>query len=263
MISHDRDFLDAWSARSCTSRAANASLRGQLFGGRSFPRRASGDPAIHVRQAATRGRRLARLRRTAFAPKHQGEAGPERLKALARMEQIAPAHVDTPFHFAFAPPTGMSDPCCNWKTRPSLRRKPHPAGPDSHLRPGSRIGLLGRNGAGKSTLVKLLAAEIANRPRNPASRRNLAIGYFAQHQLEQLRADESPLQHLVRQEPASREQELRDYLVASIFAATWSARPVDAFRAVRKRAWCSLCSSGSDQPPAPGRTDQPPRPGNA
>jgi ATP-binding cassette subfamily F protein 3 len=80
------------------------------------------------------------------------------------------------------------------------------------VRPGARLGLLGRNGAGKSTLIKLLAGEIAPLAGERREGRNLAVGYFAQHQIEQLRPDESPLQHLVRQEPQTREQELRDYL---------------------------------------------------
>src|ERR1043166_2727887 len=80
------------------------------------------------------------------------------------------------------------------------------------LRPGARIGLLGPNGAGKSTLIKLLAGEIAPVSGKRIEGRGLAIGYFAQHQLEQLRPEESPLWHMVRQEPRTKEQSLRDYL---------------------------------------------------
>ncbi|KAA1346616.1 ATP-binding cassette domain-containing protein, partial [Escherichia coli] len=81
-----------------------------------------------------------------------------------------------------------------------------------NLVPGSRIGLLGRNGAGKSTLIKLLAGEL-----NPVSgeiglAKGIKLGYFAQHQLEFLRADESPIQHLARLAPQEMEQKLRDYL---------------------------------------------------
>ena len=83
---------------------------------------------------------------------------------------------------------------------------------DLALRPGARIGLLGPNGAGKSTLVKLLAGELAPLEGKRHEGRGLAIGYFAQHQVEQLRPSESPLQHLVRLDPNVREQELRDYL---------------------------------------------------
>ena len=80
------------------------------------------------------------------------------------------------------------------------------------LRPGERVGLLGRNGAGKSTLIKLLAHELRLASGRRLEGKGLATGYFAQHQLETLRPDESALQHMVRLDPQTREQELRDYL---------------------------------------------------
>ena len=72
------------------------------------------------------------------------------------------------------------------------------------LRPGARIGLLGPNGAGKSTLIKVLADELAPHAGLRTEGKGLSIGYFAQHQLEQLRSDESPLWHLARQEPRTK-----------------------------------------------------------
>nr|VUD25168.1 glutathione ABC transporter ATP-binding protein [Salmonella sp. NCTC 7297] len=81
-----------------------------------------------------------------------------------------------------------------------------------NLVPGSRIGLLGRNGAGKSTLIKLLAGELEPLYGEIGLAKGIKLGYFAQHQLEYLRADESPLQHLARLAPQELEQKLRDYL---------------------------------------------------
>ena len=120
-----------------------------------------------------------------------------RIKMLERMELIAPAHVDNPFRFSFRAPESLPNPL--------LKMEKVSAGYgdriilDSiklNLVPGSRIGLLGRNGAGKSTLIKLLAGELAPVSGEIGLAKGIKLGYFAQHQLEYLRADESPLQHL-------------------------------------------------------------------
>ncbi|HET6719681.1 MAG TPA: ATP-binding cassette domain-containing protein, partial [Rhodocyclaceae bacterium] len=97
------------------------------------------------------------------------------------------------------------------------------------LRPGDRIGLLGRNGAGKSTLVKLLAGELAPLSGVRREGKNLVIGYFNQHCVEALRPDESPLQHLMRIEPLTREQELRDFIGGFDFRGDMATRAVAPF----------------------------------
>ena len=122
-----------------------------------------------------------------------------RIKMLERMELIAPAHVDNPFHFSFKKSEFLPSPL--------LMMEKVVAGYDEkivleqiklNLVPGSRIGLLGRNGAGKSTLIKLLAGELAPKEGHINLAQGVQLGYFAQHQLEYLRPDESALWHLSR-----------------------------------------------------------------
>jgi ATP-binding cassette subfamily F protein 3 len=94
------------------------------------------------------------------------------------------------------------------------------------LRPGARLGLLGRNGAGKSTMMKLLAGVLAPLAGQRVEGKGLQIGYFAQHQLEQLRPDESALWHLTRLSPKTREQELRDFIGGFNFHGDQATEPV-------------------------------------
>ncbi len=214
MISHDRDFLDAVVGQILHIEAGLMKLYTGNYSTfeRTRAERLALQQAMHDKQQ----REVAHLH--AYVERFRAKASKarqaqSRLKALARMELISAAHVDTPFEFRFLDPVGFSDPL--------LTLEDATAGYGEHvvldklkftLRPGSRIGLLGRNGAGKSTLVKLLAGEIDAIGGKRVDGRHLHIGYFAQHQMERLRPDESPLQHLVRQEPRTREQELRNYL---------------------------------------------------
>ncbi|KAB8312324.1 ABC transporter ATP-binding protein [Erwinia endophytica] len=136
-----------------------------------------------------------------------------RIKMLERMELIAPAHVDNPFTFSFRTPENLPTPLLNMeKVSAGYGEHVILKAIKLNLVPGSRIGLLGRNGAGKSTLIKLLAGELAPLQGDIGLAKGVKLGYFAQHQLELLRTDESPLQHLVRLAPNVLEQQLRDYL---------------------------------------------------
>src|SRR6202034_2604245 len=154
-----------------------------------------------------------------------------RLKALERMQRIAPAHVDSPFDFEFRQPDKLPRPLlalenqsAGYGERVLLERV------DLTISPGARIALLGRNGAGKSTLMKLLAGELAGLAGTRTEARGLVLGYFAQHQLEQLAADDSPLGNLKRLGGAlaarATEQELRDFLAGFGFAGERVFAPV-------------------------------------
>ncbi|QIQ20602.1 ABC transporter ATP-binding protein [Zophobihabitans entericus] len=153
-----------------------------------------------------------------------------RIKMLERMELIAPAHVDNPFHFSFRAPDSLPSPLLMMeKVVAGYGDKIILEQIKLNLVPGSRIGLLGRNGAGKSTLIKLLASELE--PKNGVINlaKGIKLGYFAQHQLETLRADESPLWHLAKLAPTNTEQELRNYLGGFDFRGDKVTEPTKTF----------------------------------
>jgi len=136
-----------------------------------------------------------------------------RIKALERMQELLPAHVDSQFSFSFREPDALP--------MPLLTMDKVSAGYGDllildqiklNLVPGSRIGLLGRNGAGKSTLIKLLSNELKPFSGKLEVNPNAKIGYFAQHQLEFLRLDDTPLDHLSRLAPDEKELPLRNFL---------------------------------------------------
>ncbi|WP_436877325.1 ABC transporter ATP-binding protein [Siccibacter turicensis] len=214
LISHDRDFLDPVVDKIIHIEQQN--LFEYTGNYSSFERQRATRLAQQQATYESQQERVAHLQ--SFIDRFKAKASKakqaqSRIKMLERMELIAPAHVDNPFHFSFRAPESLPNPL--------LKMEKVSAGYgdriilDSiklNLVPGSRIGLLGRNGAGKSTLIKLLAGELAPLSGDIGLAKGIKLGYFAQHQLEFLRADESPLQHLARLAPQELEQKLRDYL---------------------------------------------------
>lgn len=139
-----------------------------------------------------------------------------RVKALARMQELAPVRLDSRIQFTLPTPEHMPDPLLRLVetdlgyTHPSVSTILQKVTVD--IRSGSRIGVLGMNGAGKSTLIKTLAGELKPLTGEFIPSARLTIGYFAQHQLDMIDARLSPIQHLQRIAPDMREQELRNYL---------------------------------------------------
>jgi ATP-binding cassette, subfamily F, member 3 len=231
LVSHDRDFLDA----SVTHVAHIEGQRLTLYTGNysSFEEqraaRLAGQQALFEKQR----REIAHI--TQFVERFRAKAtkarqAQSRLKALDRLERVAPAHVDAPFDFEFPAPARapsplltLEDAALGYADRTVLERV------QLTLPPGSRLGLLGANGAGKSTLIKAIAGELPPLRGRRVEGYGLVTGYFAQHQLEHLRPDESPLQHLARLEPAARELELRSYLGHFDFRGAMADAPVGDF----------------------------------
>jgi ATP-binding cassette subfamily F protein 3 len=231
LISHDRDFLDRIADHIVHLEQQRATLYSGNYSGFEQIRAArlanqqveyekQQREITHIRSYVDRFRAKATKARQAQS----------RLKALERMELIGPAHVDSPFHFSFLPP--------HKNPHPLLQLDSISAGygetailqhVDLSIEPGQRIGLLGPNGAGKSTLIKLLAGELTplRGERRPAL--ELRVGYFAQHQLEQLDPGASPLQHLQRLDAQAPEQSLRDFLGGFGFRGDRVLEPVAPF----------------------------------
>ncbi|MDO9987078.1 ABC transporter ATP-binding protein [Glaesserella parasuis] len=158
-----------------------------------------------------------------------------RVKALEKMELIAPAYADSPFSFEFREPLSLPNPLLMMeKVSAGYGERTVLQSVKLNLVPGSRIGLLGRNGAGKSTLIKLLAGEIQAQSGHTQLAKGVQLGYFAQHQLDTLRADESALWHLARLAPEKTEQELRNYLGGFAFHGDKVKQTVSSFSSGEK-----------------------------
>ncbi|MGI9301348.1 MAG: ATP-binding cassette domain-containing protein [Gammaproteobacteria bacterium] len=214
LISHDRDLLD----QICTHTLHIERQRVEYGAGnysvfeRRRAARLAGQQAAHQKQQTEIAHMRAFVERFRYKASKARQAQ-SRLKALERMEQIASAHVDSPFCFSFRSPDKLQSPL--------LRLEHAQAGYDNtavltdlnvSLQPGDRIALLGRNGAGKSTLVKLLALELSLMQGQRLTAKELNTGYFAQHQIEQLNPQQCALWHLRRLDDKAAEKDLRAHL---------------------------------------------------
>jgi len=228
LISHDRDFLDAIADQ--VAHIEQRTMR--LYAGNysAFERQRAERLAQQQSSYERQQREIAHMHK--FVERFRAKAtkarqAQSRIKALERMELIAPAHVDSPFHFGFDQPDHLPHPLlrldnasAGYNGTPVIERV------RLDLNPGDRIGLLGPNGAGKSTLIKVLAGDLALLSGRVETAQYLESGYFAQHQLDQLRLDQSPLEHIQRVDPQAREQSLRDYLGGFGFVGDRALGPV-------------------------------------
>ena len=219
IISHDRDFLDAVVDGIVSFEQQSLVLYSGNYSAfeRTRAERLAQQQVQYEKQQAERAHMEDFVRRFR-AKATKARQAQSRLKALDRMAEIAPAHIDSPFRFSLPSSDKTSDPLIDLREADIGYRD---SGGDDKvivrkvqlgIQPGRRIGLLGPNGAGKSSLIKTLAGELPLLRGERLCGEHLAIGYFAQHQLEALDGAASPLLHLQRLSPDASEQSLRDFL---------------------------------------------------
>jgi len=219
LISHDRDFLDSVMThiahiehQSMTIYSGNYSqferVRAEQLAQQQVLYERQQQEIKHIQSFVDRFK----------AKATKAKQAQSRVKTLEKMELITQAHVDSPFHFEFHAPEKIPNPLIslddiklgyssNSGDVTTILEHVH-----INLQPGSRIGLLGHNGAGKSTFIKLLANELTAQSGRVERSSELRIGYFAQHQLEQLHPDDTPMEHFQRLDKRASEQSLRNHL---------------------------------------------------
>ncbi|MCQ4312504.1 ATP-binding cassette domain-containing protein [Pseudomonas stutzeri] len=228
LISHDRDFLDEVVGNVVHVEQRKLTL---YRGGYSAFERARAERLAQQQQAFEK-QQAQREHMEDFIRRFKAKASKarqaqSRIKALEKLEELAPAHIDSPFDFVFREADKVSSPLLDLaEGRLGYGDKVVLDKVKLQLVPGARIGLLGPNGAGKSTLIKTLANELQPLSGRLQRGENLVIGYFAQHQLDALDPRASPLLHLQRIAPGEREQVLRDFLGGFDFRGNRCDEPV-------------------------------------
>ena len=236
IISHDRDFLDGVVGVIVHIDAKKLKRYSGNYSDFERQRAASIVLAAGMMEKQAREREHLESFINRFRAKaSKAKQAQSRMKMLAKMEELAPIHVSAPFSFEFRDPLKAPDPLLVMEAVDAGYRIE--GDPDKTivrdvtftLQSGERFGLLGINGAGKSTLIKTIAGELAPLAGTATFNKGLVIGYFAQHQVEMLRTDESPVWHLARIAGRVREQELRSFLGMFNFAGDMALSSIENF----------------------------------
>ncbi len=238
VISHDRDFLD--EVVNVVVHVDERKLKRYAGNYSAFERQRAAQLELAAGAIEKQLRQRAHLQ--SFINRFKAQASKarqaqSRIKALAKMEELAPLRAAAEFSFEFREPDRAPDPLL----RMDAVQAGYPAadagaadkivikGINFSLQGGQRIGLLGVNGAGKSTFIKTIAGELQALGGEAIFGKGLSIGYFAQHQVEMLRHDESPLWHMIKLAPGTREQELRNFLGGFNFAGAMATSSIAPF----------------------------------
>jgi ATP-binding cassette subfamily F protein 3 len=241
IISHDRDFLD--EVVNVIVHIDERKLKRYTANYSGFERQRAAQIILAAGALEKQQRQRAHLE--SFVNRFKAQASKarqaqSRMKALAKMEELAPLRAAAEFSFEFREPLAAPNPLLVMEDVNAgyhlldehgdvVGDKTIVSGIKFSLQIGQRIGLLGVNGAGKSTLIKTIAGELAPLTGDATMGKGLSIGYFAQHQVEMLRHDESPLWHLAKIAPTVREQELRNFLGGFNFPGTMVTSSIAPF----------------------------------
>jgi ATP-binding cassette subfamily F protein 3 len=230
LISHDRSFLDKVIDHVISFEYKNLFLyRGNFtsYEIQRAERMAQQQAALEKQQ-----RRKAEIEdfvRRFRAKASKARQAQSRLKELQRMQDIAPAHIDSPFRFEFFVPEKSSDDLMSIKKAEVGFTEPLIKNVSLKLHGDSRIGLLGFNGAGKSTLLKTIASQLTFLTGDIVSSKHLKVGYFAQHQVDVMDMQASPMLMMQRLDPKVREQEVRNFLGGFDFRGDRVSEPIHNF----------------------------------
>ena len=231
IISHDRDFLNAATTQTLELAQQKLTLYG---GGYDFylkeraQRLANQQAAFSKQQAKIQHLQSFINRFKAKATK--ATQAQSRIKALEKMEKIAPAQLDNEFLFEFAAPEHLPNPLLKMEHADlGYGAETVLKNISLSLENGARFGLLGVNGSGKSTFIKALSGSLKPQSGQIIRSDKLNIGYFAQHQLDTLRDDQSPVWHIQKLSPEAREQEIRNFLGGFLFTGEMATAPIAPF----------------------------------
>ena len=231
VISHDREFLDAV----CTHTLHLHGERLTLYAGNysAFERVRAERLSQQAATRAAQERQVAHLQK--FVDRFKAQAtkarqAQSRVKMIERIQLVAPVIADNEFTFSFRKPLKVPSPLVRLnKVSVGYGGKAQLSGVNLGIEPGERIGLLGPNGAGKSTFVKLIAGKLEAMSGTVVIHPDLVVGYFDQHQLEQLDPAASAMLHFKRLDPQAREQDLRDYLGSFNFRGDRAYEAIEPF----------------------------------
>ena len=231
VISHDREFLDAVTTHTLHLEGQGGTLYTGNYS--QFERQRAERMTLQAAAYARQQKQVAHLQ--SFINRFKAQAtkatqAQSRVKQLERMQLVANVHADSEFSFEFPVPERLPSPLVRFdEVAAGYATKTVLQGLKLLIAPGERIGLLGPNGAGKSTLVRTLAGELVPLSGKALRDPYLRVGYFAQHQLEQLDAQASPILHLRRLDPAASEQSLRNFLGGFNFRGDRAFEAVEPF----------------------------------